>query len=46
MFFTISGDNITTLTGYISGLVGDALPLILVILGISVGMFIFRQITK
>lgn len=46
MFFTISGDNITTLTGYIAGLVGDALPLILVILGISVGMFIFRQITK
>ncbi len=46
MFFTISEGNITTLTGYISGLVGDALPLILVILGISVGMFIFRQITK
>lgn len=46
MFFTITGDNITTLTGYIAGLVGDAMPLILVVLGVVVGMFIFRQITK
>ena len=46
MFFTISEGNITTLTGYIAGLVGDALPLILLVLGVSVGMYIFRQITK
>jgi hypothetical protein len=46
MFFEILPADITTLTGYISGLIGDFMPIILIILGITVGLFIFRQITK
>jgi hypothetical protein len=46
MFFTISPENITTMTGYISGLVGDFMPVILVVLGISLAMYIFNRITK
>jgi hypothetical protein len=46
MFLTISGDNIDTMTGYMGGLVGDFLPVILVVLGVSLAMFIFRKIIK
>ena len=46
MFFTITTDNINTLTGYISGLVGDFMPIILVVLGVSIAMYIFNRITK
>ncbi|MDD4408165.1 MAG: hypothetical protein PHX19_03880 [Bacilli bacterium] len=46
MFLTISEENITTLIGYMSGLITDLLPLILVILGISIAIFIFRSIAK
>jgi hypothetical protein len=46
MFFTITPTDVTTLTGYIAGLVGDFMPLILLVIGISVGMFIFKKIFK
>jgi hypothetical protein len=46
MFFTITGDNITTLTGYIAGMVGDFMPILLVVIGISLAMYIFNRITK
>lgn len=46
MFFTITEANITTLTGYISGLIGDLMPILLPLLGIVIAMFIFRQLTK
>jgi len=46
MFFEIENTDITTMTGYISGLLGDFMPLIMVILGISLAMFIFRKIIK
>jgi hypothetical protein len=46
MFFTISETNLDTLFSYMTGLIGDLMPLILVVLGISIAIFIFRQITK
>lgn len=46
MFFTITSDNITTLLGYISGMVGDFMPVILIVIGVSVAMFIFNKLTK
>ena len=46
MFATITAENITTMTGYISGLLGDFMPLIMVVLGISLAMYIFRKIIK
>jgi len=45
MFFEITNDNITTLMGYISGIVGDFMPVIMVVLGITLAMFIFQKIT-
>jgi hypothetical protein len=46
MFFTITSGDITTMTGYITGLVGDFMPLILIVVGISIAMYIFNRITK
>jgi len=46
MFVTITTENINTMTGYISGILGDFMPLIMVVLGISLAMFIFRKIIK
>jgi len=46
MFFTITTENINTLIGYISGLVGDFMPIILIVIGVSMAMFIFNRLTK
>jgi len=46
MFLTISETNIDTMIGYISGLIGDFMPLIMVILGVVIAMYIFNKITK
>lgn len=46
MFFTITAGDVTTMTGYITGIVGDFMPFILPIMGISIGMFIFNKIFK
>jgi hypothetical protein len=46
MFLTISAENITTLTGYISSMIGDFMPLILIVLGVSIAMYIFNRLTK
>jgi len=46
MFFNIESTDIATMTSYISGLVGDFMPIIMVILGITLAMYIFRKITK
>jgi len=46
MFFTITSGNITTMTGYIAGLVGDFMPIILIVIGVSIGMYIFNRIFK
>lgn len=46
MFLTITQANIDTMIGYISGLIGDFMPLIMVILGVVIAMYIFNKITK
>lgn len=46
MFYTISSSDLTTLNGYISGIIGDFFPIILIVLGVSIGMYVFRRITK
>lgn len=46
MFFTISPENITTLNGYIAGMVGDLMPIILIVLGVAIAMYIFNRLTK
>lgn len=46
MFFTITSGDITTMIGYITGMVGDFMPLILVVMGVSIGMFIFNKVFK
>lgn len=43
-FFTITSENITTMLGYVEDLVTDLTPLLLPILGISLGIFIFWAI--
>jgi uncharacterized integral membrane protein len=40
-FFTISSDDVATMTSYAGGLIGDAMPLILIILGVLVAGLIF-----
>ncbi len=46
MFFQLTQGNIDTMLGYIGGLIGDLMPLILVVLGITIALFIFRAIAK
>lgn len=46
MIYTFTNTDIQTLTGYISGIVGDMMPLILIVLGITIGLYVFNKITK
>jgi hypothetical protein len=46
MFFTITTADITTMIGYITGMVGDFMPIILIVMGVSIAMYIFRQLNK
>ena len=46
MFFTVTNENISTLTGYIAGMIGDFMPIILIVLAVSIAMYIFNRITK
>ena len=39
-FFTISGDQITTMLGYVGNFVTDISPLLLPIIGIGIGIII------
>lgn len=41
-FFTISEENITTILGYAGDLVGDAMPLLIIFLGIGIGLIILK----
>ena len=40
MFFELTQTNIDTMLGYMGGLIGDLMPLILVVLGIMIAFFI------
>jgi hypothetical protein len=46
MFLTITEGNITTLTGYIGGLIADLMPIILIVLGFTIAMYVFKKITQ
>ena len=46
MFYTVTSQDITTLTGYISGIIGDFMPIILIILGVTIGLYVFNKIAK
>jgi hypothetical protein len=46
MFFELTQTEINTMLGYMGGLIGDLMPLILIILGISIALYIFKGITK
>jgi hypothetical protein len=45
-FFTISSGDIASTTAYAGSLVGDFMPLLVVILGILIGAFIIRVIAR
>ncbi len=45
-FLTISEANITTMLGYTADLIGDLTPLMLPVIAISLGIFIFWAIIK
>jgi len=43
-FFTITEDNMTTMLGYVSDLIGDITPILLPIIAIGLGLMIFYAI--
>lgn len=46
MFFTITPTDVSTIIGYITGMVGDFMPLLTIVIGVSVGMYIFNKIFR
>jgi len=45
MFYTVTEADITSLTTTAGGLIGDFMPIILVVIGIVLGMYVFKKIT-
>jgi hypothetical protein len=45
-FFVISPENIASIISYASDLVGNFMPLLVVVIGILIGAFIIRIILK
>jgi len=45
-FFSITEQDISTMLGYVGGLVGDLTPLMLPIIAIGLGIFIFWAIVR
>ncbi len=43
-FLAISTEDITTMLGYVEDLIGDLTPLLLPVLGVGLGIFIFWAI--
>jgi len=46
MFLEIGETEITTMLGYVKGLIGDLTPLLLIVLAIGLGIFIFWAIVS
>jgi len=42
----LTTSSLDIMLGYMGGLIGDLMPLILVVLGITIALFIFRAIAK
>jgi len=45
-FLTITAEDITAMLGYVSDIIGDLTPLLLPIIAVGVGIFIFWAIVK
>lgn len=45
MFYTVTENDLTALTNTTGGLIGDFMPIILVVLGIIIAMYVFKKIT-
>lgn len=43
-FLTISPEDIASMVGYAADLVGNLMPVIVVILGVSIGLWVFNVI--
>jgi len=44
MFYTFSAGDTSTTIAYIGGIVGDFMPLILIVLSVSVALFIVAKV--
>lgn len=45
MFYTVTSQDITTLQGYIGAFIGDFMPIILIVISVVIGMYVFKKIT-
>jgi len=45
-FFTITGDNVSTMLGYVQGLITDMIPLILPVVAVGIGMLVIWVLIK
>jgi hypothetical protein len=45
-FFTISAENVSTTMSYVSGLIDDLMPLLLIIMAVGIGLIIFVVIVN
>jgi len=46
LFFTITDENVSSTLAYAGGLISDLMPLLLPIVGVAVGLFVFWAITS
>ncbi|GAH98236.1 unnamed protein product [marine sediment metagenome] len=45
-FLTISTDNVSTTIAYIKDLIGDLMPLLLIVMAVGIGLIIFEVIVS
>lgn len=45
-FFEITPGNVASATAYAGNIVGDFMPILVVIIGVMLGLFIIRQILR
>lgn len=45
-FFTITSENVASTTAYAGNIVSDLMPLLVVVLGVIIGLFIVRSIIR
>lgn len=46
VFFTITGENVSTTIGYIKDIIGDFTPLLTIIVAVGIGLIIFTVIVN
>mgnify|MGYP001270036895 CR=1 FL=1 len=45
-FFTISSENVSTTIGYVKDVIGDFMPLLVVIVAVGIGLIIFQVLVN